>query len=54
LRVLDKKTGTTVHSVPLAVSPTGTPMTYMADGKQYIVLAYGIASSAGLIGLALE
>jgi hypothetical protein len=29
-------------------------MTYMAGGKQYIVLAYGIASSSGLIGLALE
>ena len=29
-------------------------MTYMADGKQYIVMAYGIGSSSGLIGLAVE
>jgi glucose dehydrogenase len=54
LRVLDKATGEVVHSVDLDVSPTGTPMTYMANGKQYIVLAYGIASSAGLIALAVE
>jgi quinoprotein glucose dehydrogenase len=53
LRAFDKRTGETLHSVVLAVSPTGSPMTYMADGKQYIVLAYGIASSAGLVGLAL-
>jgi quinoprotein glucose dehydrogenase len=54
LLVLDKRTGETVHSVGLDVSPTGTPMTYVADGKQYIVLAYGIGSAAGLIGLAVE
>ena len=54
LGVFDKATGEAVHAVPLDVSPTGTPMTYMANGKQYIVLAYGIASSAGLIALALE
>jgi quinoprotein glucose dehydrogenase len=54
LRVLDKRSGATVHAVPLAVSPTGSPMSYMHEGKQYIVLAYGIANAAGLIGLALE
>jgi quinoprotein glucose dehydrogenase len=54
LRAFDKQTGATVHTVELDVSPTGTPMTYMAGGKQYIVLAYGLASSAGLIGLAVE
>ncbi len=54
LRAFDKGTGETVHSVELDVSPTGTPMTYMINGKQHIVLAYGIASSAGLIALAVE
>jgi quinoprotein glucose dehydrogenase len=54
LRVLDKRTGETIHSVELDVSPTGTPMTYMANGKQYIVLAYGTGGSTGLIALALE
>jgi quinoprotein glucose dehydrogenase len=52
LRVLDKKTGATIHSVELTVSPTGSPMTYMADGRQFIVLAYGSGSSTGLIALA--
>jgi len=54
LRAFDKTTGEAVQSVELDVPPTGTPMTYMLNGKQYIVLAYGIASSSGLIGLALN
>jgi quinoprotein glucose dehydrogenase len=54
LRAIDKVTGATVHSVELDVSPTGSPMTYMADGRQYIVLAYGTGSATGLIALALE
>ena len=54
LRAIDKATGETIHSVELPVSPTGTPMSYMINGKQHIVLAYGVASSAGLIALALE
>ena len=52
LRVFDKKTGATIHSVELKVSPTGSPMTYMSDGRQFIVLAYGTGSSTGLIALA--
>jgi quinoprotein glucose dehydrogenase len=54
LRAFDKATGATIHSTALDVPPTGTPMTYMLDGKQYIVLAYGTDSSSGLIALALE
>ena len=54
LRAFDKATGDAIHSVELDVSPTGTPMTYMINGKQHIVLAYGIASSAGLIALAVQ
>jgi hypothetical protein len=29
-------------------------MTYLHDGRQFIVLAYGAANDAGLIALALE
>ena len=53
LRAFDKATGETISSLELPVSPTGTPMSYMLNGKQHIVLAYGVASSAGLIALAL-
>jgi quinoprotein glucose dehydrogenase len=53
LRAIDKATGAMVHSVALPVSPTGSPMTYTANGRQYIVLAYGAGSSTGLLGLAL-
>jgi len=54
LRAFDKITGETVHSVELNVPPTGTPMTYMLNGKQYIVLAYGTANVCGLIALAVN
>ena len=53
LRVLDKTTGATVHSLVMDVSPTGSPMTYMASGRQHIVLAYGTGSSSGLIAYAV-
>ena len=39
LRAFDKANGKIVAEVELAAAPSGTPMTYMADGKQYIVLA---------------
>ena len=54
LVAFDKATGETLHSVELGVAPTGTPMTYMLDGTQYIVLAYGTANEAGLLALALN
>jgi quinoprotein glucose dehydrogenase len=53
LHAIDKATGATVHAVMLPAAPTGSPMTYMANGRQYIVLAHGAGSSTGLIGLAL-
>jgi len=43
LRAYDKKTGKEVGAVPLPAGQTGSPMTYMLDGKQYIVLAVGAA-----------
>ena len=54
LLAFDKSTGETLHEVELADAPTGTPMTYLLDGKQYIVVAYGTANDAGLVGLALN
>lgn len=39
LRAFDKASGKVVAEVVLPAAPSGTPMTYMADGKQYIVLA---------------
>ncbi len=39
LRAYDKATGKEVGAVPLPAGQTGTPMTYMFNGKQYITLA---------------
>jgi len=54
LRILDKKTGALVHQMALPAMATGVPMTYMADGRQYVVLATGAAGvPAELVALAL-
>jgi len=53
-RAIDKKTGETVWETTLEGSPSGTPMTYEAEGKQYIVVATGGGRSpAGLTALSL-
>lgn len=39
LRAFDKATGKVVAEINLPGVPNGTPMTYMANGKQYIALA---------------
>ena len=53
-RAIDKKTGRVVHEMPLPASATGIPMTYLVNGKQYIVLAIGAAGfPAELVALAL-
>jgi quinoprotein glucose dehydrogenase len=39
LRAFDKASGKVITEVTLPATPTGTPMTYLAGGKQYIVLA---------------
>jgi quinoprotein glucose dehydrogenase len=39
LRAYDKATGNEVGSVYMPAPQSGTPMTYMLNGKQYIVLA---------------
>jgi quinoprotein glucose dehydrogenase len=40
-RALDKATGKTLHEMELPANETGLPMTYLANGKQYIVVAVG-------------
>lgn len=53
LRVFDKTNGEVLHELPLPGNPTGTPMTYLYEGKQFIVLAMGFAAEAKLVALAL-
>ncbi len=53
LNAFDKATGEIVRSVEIPAGLTGTPMTYMAGGKQYIVAAYGSGAEAGMVSLTL-
>jgi quinoprotein glucose dehydrogenase len=41
LRAYDKATGREVGAVAMPAGQTGTPMTYLLNGKQYIVVAVG-------------
>jgi quinoprotein glucose dehydrogenase len=47
LHAYDKLTGKEVGAVPLPAPQTGSPMTYMLNGKQYIVVAVGGATYSG-------
>ena len=40
-RAYDKTTGRSVFEMELPGGTTGAPMTYMLNGKQYIVVAIG-------------
>jgi quinoprotein glucose dehydrogenase len=54
-RALDKKTGATIHEMELPANTTGVPMTYMVDGRQYIVVAVGARGTpAELVALAVR
>jgi quinoprotein glucose dehydrogenase len=48
LRAFDKKSGKVIAEISLEASPHGTPMTYMAGGKQYIVIATSDGRMAAL------
>lgn len=53
-RAYDKLTGKELGAVPIPGPQTGSPMTYVHDGKQYIVVAVsGQGAAAELIGLTL-
>jgi quinoprotein glucose dehydrogenase len=45
LRAYDKQTGDNVGAVWMPAGQTGSPMTYMIDGRQFIVVASGGAGS---------
>ena len=47
LRAYDKATGTDVGAVYMPAPQTGSPMTYMWNGKQYIVVAISGGNYAG-------
>ena len=50
----DKETGEHLGSVPRPATPGGNPMTYLHEGKQYIVVAVGRGGAdAELIALRL-
>ncbi len=54
LRAYDKATGEERGAVYLPAAQTGSPMTYMLDGRQYLVLAVGGGTYRGeLIAFAL-
>jgi quinoprotein glucose dehydrogenase len=53
-RAINKKTGAIIHEMQLPATATGIPMTYMADGRQFIVVAVGATGHpAELVALAL-
>ena len=53
-RAFDKGTGEILWEKRLRTHPIGTPMTYMAEGKQYVVVALGgRGEPAGLIAFSL-
>ena len=41
LRAFDKSTGAIVGEVELPSKPTAPPMSFMLEGKQYLVVAVG-------------
>jgi quinoprotein glucose dehydrogenase len=54
LRAYDKKTGKVVGEAGLPRNATAAPMTYMINGKQYIIVATGGSNMpAALIVLSL-
>lgn len=53
-RAWDKQTGDVVWETTLDAGTSGAPMTYMADGRQYVVVAIGDRDTRGrLVALAL-
>ena len=53
-RAYDKQTGDVVAEITLPANPTGSPMSYMLGGKQYISVAAATQETpAEIIALAL-
>jgi quinoprotein glucose dehydrogenase len=55
LRVIDKKTGQQIHAIELGSNLSGGTMTYLVNGRQFVVavVAGQQGSGAELVGLAL-
>ncbi len=53
LRAFDKATGAVTQALALPARPTATPISYLADGKQFIAVAAGGGDDAKLLALAL-
>jgi quinoprotein glucose dehydrogenase len=53
LRAYDKRSGADVGAVDMPAKQTGSPMTYVVDGKQYIVLAVSGNDGAELVAYSL-
>jgi quinoprotein glucose dehydrogenase len=47
LRAYDKRTGAEVGAVYMPAPQSGSPMTYLLNGKQYLVLAISGGSYSG-------
>ena len=47
LRAYDKRTGAEVGTVYMPAPQSGSPMTYMVDGRQYIVVAISGSNYSG-------
>jgi quinoprotein glucose dehydrogenase len=47
LRAYDKASGREVGAVYMPAAQSGNPMTYMVDGKQYIIVAVSGGSYSG-------
>jgi quinoprotein glucose dehydrogenase len=54
LRAYDKATGADIGTVEMPDKQTGSPMTYIINGKQYIVVAVSGVDGAQLIAFALQ
>lgn len=53
LRAYDKSNGAVLREIDLPLPPGGTPMSYMAEGRQYVAVAVGAGQDARLMSFAL-
>jgi len=54
LRAYDSATGRELWKGALPEAPSGTPMTYLANGRQYVVIAAGGDHGDTLVAFALH
>ena len=54
MRSYDKRTGQVISELDLPLPPMGTPMSYMLNGKQFIVVAAGAGPDTRLFALGIE